>query len=173
MPRRTVCAGWQRPRRELHGMKCFLKRQNRSEASTEREREGRTKEHFTKFEMSRARQWGLPWPMLFLRTAFINAASLNVAWRSRVWQGPRGAQSTDWGNSLCSQSPRGIPAAGLCDSLKKSENLGKNAPHWDAITTYEITAIYLFQKMFQIAQQVFRRKSQTVTFPQNSWLCMK
>lgn len=31
----------------LHGMKCFLKRQNRSGAS--RERAGRTKEHFTKF----------------------------------------------------------------------------------------------------------------------------
>ena len=41
-------------------------------------------------------QWGLSWPMLFLRTAFINVASFNVAWRSQVWQGPSAsAQSMD------------------------------------------------------------------------------
>lgn len=32
----TNCLGWQRPRRELHGVKSFLKRQNSSGASRER-----------------------------------------------------------------------------------------------------------------------------------------
>lgn len=121
--------------------------------------------------MSRARQWGLPWPMLFLRTAFINVASLNVAWRSQVWQGPRAHNPWTEEMGLCSLSPCGIPAVDVhltenVQKKKKKRNFEEKCAAVGCNLNLWNNSHLSFQRMFQTAEQLFTEKSQAVVFPQ-------
>lgn len=156
-PRRTVCTGWQQPRRDLHGMKCFLKRQNSSGASRDR---GAHKEYFTMFQMSRVRQMRAALANVIFTHGFYKRSFLKRCLTLSGLTRSQSAQSKDWGTTCFSQVRLGIPVVGISLNCPNRRNVSLRGVRANS----QITAAISFRRVIQICS--LENVSLRLTFPQ-------
>lgn len=119
-----------------------------------------------------------PWPMLFLRTAFRNVASLNVAWRSQVWQGPRAhsprTEERGAGSGVVSAaSLLRYSSPSMRTFPENDRKLGGAVWHNLSFFFQDATAAYLPRGCSKSqSSSVLHVKVSLVIFPQNSGFCV-
>lgn len=107
--------------------------------------------------------------MLFLRTAFINAASFNVARHSQVCQGPRAHNPWTEGNAFCPRVRFGIPVVGTsldCPTWRKRVAVGYKS-------NLTNNSHLSFQRLIQNADLFFREYKSQTNIPTKSPLCTR